>query len=119
MTRRTLTRTERKQIRNTFYTRVRIAADGTMTFRETYFYRHGRSEDKLAFTVRRGLEGLGFHPDAVKIVQTADHYNAWPKLSFFEVIAVIDDERQIAHANAENIAAAQDLAAAASNQKES
>lgn len=65
---------------------VTFHRDGTVTYKVTYFYRHGRSEDRLA------AEVLGLFPGSA-IVDKGDHFAAWPKDSYFWVrfVPAFDD----------------------------
>lgn len=53
--------------------------DGTFAVRRGYFYRHGMTAEKLASEYTTALPEF-------EVVNFSDHWNAWPKDSFFEVV---------------------------------
>ena len=58
--------------------------DGSFTIKKGYFYSHGMTADKLAEQVKGAL------PRA-KIISRRDHFNAWPKQSWFQVDFTVED----------------------------
>jgi hypothetical protein len=57
---------------------LKVARDGTVTFRQSYYYKMGKSPELLAKQIQSAL------PDA-QIVSTNDEFAQWPKSSYFAV----------------------------------
>lgn len=57
---------------------ITFHADKTVTVRDSYFYRHGRTTDRLVSKVKTAF------PQA-RIVDSGDHWAEWPKLSYYYV----------------------------------
>jgi hypothetical protein len=56
--------------------------DGTFEARRTYYYRHGCTAEKFAEDVVKVLSAAGFD---VEVLAAEDHWNAWPRDSFWLV----------------------------------
>lgn len=54
--------------------------DGTFEARAGYFYRHGRTAEGLGETIKAAAEKAGL---GCTILKTEDHWNAWPRTSYF------------------------------------
>ena len=52
--------------------------DGSFTVKESYYYRHGQSPEKIADKIKKAIPG-------VEIIDTEDEWRAWPKTSYFVV----------------------------------
>lgn len=78
--------TTRTQIKNhileavTGVSKVVARNDDTFSVQRTYFYRHGNTAEGWGERVMSQL-GASF-----ELVRTQDHWNAWPKDSFFEAV---------------------------------
>lgn len=51
-------------------------------FKRFYFYRHGMNSETFAELTKNELDELGY---IFEITQNEDHFNIWPKNSWFEV----------------------------------
>jgi hypothetical protein len=56
--------------------------DGTIVGKIHYFYRFGRTPDQLSERIVQDLGALGVR---VTILESTDHWNPWPKDSWYEV----------------------------------
>lgn len=56
-----------------------------------YFYTHGYDEEKLADKVLRAAKQIGM---AITITASSNHWNAWPRDSWFEVRFRVQDEHR-------------------------
>lgn len=63
--------------------RIVAHKNGTISMRQNYFYRHGRTPEKWAKQIKNALLVLGY---SIKIVSAEDRYNSWPKDSYFKVV---------------------------------
>ena len=52
--------------------------DGSFTVKESYYYRHGQSPEKIADKIKKAIHGI-------EIIDTEDEWRAWPKTSYFVV----------------------------------
>lgn len=75
---RKLTKAQRDRLREAFGDKVRCHADGTATFKQGYFYRHGLTPEKVAQRVADAFPGS-------EIISADDVWRAWPKDSNFVV----------------------------------
>lgn len=57
---------------------LKFKRDGSVVVMDGYFYRCGRTLEKLAATVKERV------PDAI-IVEQSDHWNPWPKRTWMQV----------------------------------
>lgn len=73
----------KKIIRSISCDRLIFKADGTVKVKVGYFYTFGNDENKIAEKIKRNLEVKNIKVD---ILETSNHYNSWPKDSWFEVI---------------------------------
>jgi hypothetical protein len=60
---------------------IRAKRDGSFVVKQGFFYRCGGSEDKLARKVETVYSGVG----TVTILKAEEHWNVWPKHSWWEV----------------------------------
>jgi len=70
-------RTIREQINED---RMIFATDGTVTFKRSYFYRHGYSPEIFADRLVSELKSIGFNAAPVEL---KDAYANWPRTSYF------------------------------------
>ena len=65
-----------------FPDKIVMHKNGAVTFKRSYFYRHGQNEQLWADKVCDALEAAGFYN---RVISSVDNWNAWPKDSYFEV----------------------------------
>lgn len=58
--------------------------DGTLTCKRSYFFTHGMTAQKFGEKVEQFLTEKGFDVE----VETENHWNAWPRDSWFQVKVV-------------------------------
>ena len=61
--------------------------DGSFTVKESYYYRHGQSPEKIADKIKKAIPGI-------EIIDTEDEWRAWPKTSYFVVKFRIKSARE-------------------------
>ena len=52
--------------------------DGSFTVKESYYYRHGQSPEKIADKIKKAIPW-------VEIIDTEDEWREWPETSYFVV----------------------------------
>ena len=57
--------------------------NGNIKVKEHYFYTIGKSPDTVAENVIKQMDKIGID---IEIIEKTNHYNSWPKDSWFEVI---------------------------------
>lgn len=65
------------------YDKIIFQKNGNIKVKEFYFYTHGRTESKLADSITSQLINEN---TKIKIIDKSNHFNPWPKDSWFEVI---------------------------------
>ncbi len=65
--------------------------DGVFKAKRFYFYRHGMTSAKFAEQVSKALHKEGIQ---ITIFDFADHFNRWPKNSWFEVRFTVTNTQQ-------------------------
>lgn len=73
----------KKIVRSISADKLIFKADGTVKAKLGYYYTFGNDEDKFAEKIKRNLEAKNVY---CQILETSNHYNSWPKDSWFEVI---------------------------------
>jgi len=76
--------------------------DGTIEYRQFYFYRHGMTPEAFAEKVQRNLAAIsvwnaqrGEPTFRVELVDSGDHWAPWPRDSYFYAIVRIKADRVI------------------------
>jgi len=88
------TSAQKKLIReNIAVSKIIFTGEGTQVqFRSGFFYRNGYSTSKLAERIGAELEKLGLQVYLVDNYEaTGEHYNAWPRDSFWQVTFMLAD----------------------------
>lgn len=67
---------------------IRIARTGEVIAKRGFFYRHGRDEETLAKDITAVLDYAGIK---FAITHKQEHYNSWPKDSWWEVRLTISE----------------------------
>ena len=62
--------------------KVRISRDGMVTAKRMYFYHHGQTAEGFTRDVQSAMTSIG-RGERVRVMRSEDHFNAWPKDSFF------------------------------------
>lgn len=60
--------------------KITFKSDGSVVFKSSYFYRHGRSAESFGANVEAALKRAGLRPISL---ETQDAWAAWPKTSYF------------------------------------
>lgn len=71
----------KKRIKEALAGKVRIKKDGTVVAKRHYFYTMGMTSEKWLEVVLNKLKPLGF---TIGHTEYENHWNAWPKDSWFE-----------------------------------
>ena len=57
--------------------------NGNIKVKDYYFYSHGRDENKLANSIQTLMRNENVE---IEVIEKSNHFNAWPKDSWLEVI---------------------------------
>lgn len=63
---------------------VSFKKNGSIEFKQSFFFRNGGSADKLAERLTSALAAVGFK---MKVVSAEEQWKAWPKTSYWVVVA--------------------------------
>ncbi len=83
--------TKRQIKENVVCDHIIFKKDGTVAFRQTYFYHNDRTSEKFAEKVKNDLNTISLKNE---LLAHSDIYRQWPSLSYFEAIFKIEETKQ-------------------------
>jgi len=70
----------KQRLREVHADKMIVKRDGTVEYRQFYFYRHGMTAEKFTAGIVRSLKALGI---VATVLNEEDHWAPWPRDSYF------------------------------------